>query len=176
MQRPSTEKSDEMGKSISEFQIWHKIITGLNKTGLEYILVGAGALVVHGLPRSTLDIDIYVTANKETLNKLFRIANRLGLHSEQSAILKLSHSPKLYVNQWISFSYEGQDVLDVFLADEEEFNRLYQNSEQKQDKTLLVRVASLSDIGNMKKVTGRAVDKADLELIKEAKRYKKKEE
>jgi len=137
-------------------------------------LVGGAALVIHGLPRSTLDIDIYVPAKEEALKKLFRIANSLGLESEQKAILAISHLPKMFLGQWICFSYEGQDILDVFLAGEREFNKLYANSKQKEDQAVKIRVASLKDIKLMKKKSGRLIDLADLKFIEEAKKYKSK--
>ena len=130
-------------------------------------------MVIHGLPRSTLDIDIYVPAKKEALNKLFEIADSLNLQSEQRAILAISGSPDLFADQWICFSYMGQDILDVFLSGEKEFKKLYANSEQKRDKTITVRVASLDDIKAMKRRTGRPVDLSDLEFIREAAKYKK---
>lgn len=162
-----------MGKNTSEIHIWHRIIDKLNKVNIKYVIVGAAALVIHGLPRSTLDIDIYVPAQEATLKKLFLIAKELNLKSEQEDILRISHSPRLFANQWICFSYKGQDVLDVFFADEKEFKKLYGNSEQKQDKTIIVRVASLDDIAVMKKRSGRPVDLADLDIIKEFRKYKK---
>lgn len=88
-----------MAKNISNPQIWHKIIAKLNNTKLDYVLVGAAALVIHGLPRSTLDIDIYVPAKEDILNKLFQTAEDLGLKSKQKDILKISHLPKLFTNQ-----------------------------------------------------------------------------
>lgn len=93
-------------------QIWHKIIKELNKAKLSYVMVGAAALVIHGFPRSTLDIDIYVPAKESILKKLFKITHALGLKGEQRAILKISHSPELFTGQWICFSCEGQDILD----------------------------------------------------------------
>ena len=140
---------------------------------MDYVLVGGAALVIHGLPRSTLDIDIYVPAKEDVLNKLFNIADSLGLQSEQRSILTISHSPKLFVDQWICFSYKGQDILDVFLSGKKEFEKLYSSSEQKKDKTVSIRVASLKDIASMKKKSGRPIDLADIEFIKEAKKYKK---
>lgn len=162
-----------MAKDTSVPEIWHTIINKLNKTRLNYVLVGGAALVIHGLPRSTLDIDIYVPAKEEVLHKLFEIADSLGLRSEQKAILAISNSPNLFADQWICFSYKGQDVLDVFLAAEKEFNKLYADSEQKRDKAITVRVASLNDIEAMKRKSGRPVDLADLKFIKEATKYKK---
>jgi len=162
-----------MEKNTSKNQIWHNIINKLNKTKLEYVLIGAAALVIHGLPRSTVDIDIYVPAKESVLNKLFLIAKALGLQCEQKDILKIGHSPKLFANQWICFSYEGQDILDVFFASENEFIKIFSHSEIKRDKHLSVRVASLDDIITMKKTSGRPIDLADIKFIKESKKYRK---
>ena len=103
-----------MGKNTLRNQIWYKIIDKLNKEKIDYVVVGATALVIHGLPRSTLDIDIYIPARAEMLNKLFLVAHKLRLQSAQEDILNLSHLPNLYVNQWLCFSYRRQDILDVF--------------------------------------------------------------
>ena len=162
-----------MAKDTSNNKIWYRIIKKFNQEKLDYVLVGGAALVIHGLPRSTLDIDIYIPAKEKALNKLFNIADSLGLRSEQSSILKISALPDLFVNQWICFSYKGQDILDVFLCGQKEFDKLYRSSEQKKDKIITIRVASLKDITNMKKKSGRPLDLADIELIKEVKKYKK---
>jgi len=63
--------------------------------------------------------------------------------------------------------------LDVFLAEEQEFQRLLKNSQVKKDGNFLVRIASLKDIIRMKKSSARPIDLADLELIKEYKKYRK---
>lgn len=162
-----------MAKNTSAPEIWRKIIDRFDKAKLNYVLVGGAALAIHGLPRSTLDIDIYVPAKTEILNKLFEITDSLGLRSEQKTILTISNSPNLFLGQWICFSYKGQDILDVFLAAEKEFDKLYADSEQKKDKTITIRVASLKALATMKKKSGRPIDLADLKFIKEAIKYKK---
>ncbi len=155
-----------MEKNISDYQIWHKIINELEKAKVKYVLVGGAALVVHGLPRSTMDIDIYIPAKEKTLYQIFQVADYLGLQSEEKDILSISRSPELFTNQWICFSYKNQDILDVFLAKENEFNRLYKNSEKKGDRTAKIRVASLNDIKRMKKASSRPIDLADINFIK----------
>ena len=162
-----------MGNDILRPEIWYKIIDSLNKNKLDYVLVGGAALVIHGIPRSTLDIDIYIIAKVETVNRLFQIADALELKSEQRAILVIAHSNKLITNQWVSFSYEGRDILDVFLAEEREFKKIYKESKLERDKDISIRVASLKDIEMMKKASGRSIDLADLELIKEVKNIKR---
>lgn len=161
-----------MGSDISQSQIWHKIINKFNTARLDYIVVGAAALVIHGLPRSTLDIDIYVPANEGALHKLFKIADALRLKSGQKDILRFAHLPRLFADQWICFSYKGQDILDIFFCGEEEFKKLYKKSELKKDKGFVVRIAALNDITAMKKISGRPIDLADLNLIKESRKIK----
>ncbi|MEK6567460.1 MAG: DUF6036 family nucleotidyltransferase [Candidatus Omnitrophota bacterium] len=161
-----------MGRNILKAEIWHKIIDSLNKNKLEYVLVGGTALAVHGIPRSTLDIDIYIIAKAHAVNKLFQIAEALGFKSEHRAILALAHSSRLIANQWVSFSYEGREILDVFLSDEREFKKILENSEIARDKDISIRVAALKDIERMKKNISRPVDIADIALIKEVKKLK----
>ena len=159
-----------MERNTLKPEIWHKIIDSLNKNKLEYVLVGGAALAAHGIPRSTLDIDIYIVAEADIISKLFQIADGLKLKSEQKAILALARSNRLIANQWISFSYEGRDILDVFLCEEKEFKRISKRAKLERDKDTAVRVASLKDIEKMKKASGRPVDIADIDLIKKAKR------
>lgn len=150
-----------------------KIIQGLNKEKIKYVLVGGSALVVHGIPRSTLDIDIYIVAKEKNIKKIFNMASCLGMRSEQEAILSISSQSKLISGQWLCFSYENQDILDVYLANEKEFEKVYVSSEIKKDEALSIRVASLDGLEKMKKKSGRPVDLADVEFIREAKKLQK---
>lgn len=159
-----------MAKDTLEKQIWDKIFTSFNRSKLDYILVGAAAMAIHGIPRATVDIDIYVPARQKTLDKLFQIAAGLRLETEQKDILKVRNSPKLFAGQWICFSYQGYDILDIFLAPEKEFKALKKNSELKRDKCLSLRTAALKDIVKMKRASGRAIDLADITLIRESKK------
>jgi hypothetical protein len=160
----------KMARHTSKKQIWDKILKRINKNRLDYILVGAAAMAVYGIPRTTLDIDIYIAANKGALKRLFKFAAGLGLQTKQKDILSIKVSPKLLAGQWICFSYRGQDILDVFLAPEDEFKALKRNSELKQDKTLSLRVAALEDIVKMKKASGRPIDLTDIRLIEESRK------
>lgn len=161
-----------MENDILKPEILYKIIGSFNKNKLDYVLVGGAALVVHGIPRGTLDIDVYIVAKVETVNKLFKITEALGLKSKQRAILAIAHSSKLIANQWISFSYGGKDILDVFLAEQKEFEKIFKDAKLKRDKDISIKVASLEDIELMKKASGRPVDIADIELIKETRKIK----
>ncbi|MBU0651089.1 hypothetical protein KKC59_04170, partial [bacterium] len=137
-----------------EVKIWEDIINKFNQYKLDYILVGGAALVSHGLPRSTMDIDFYLNTSEKTIIKLFKIADELKLESKQKPLIKLTNTPNLFIGQWLTFSFNGQEILDVFFTDKKEFDQLYKNSETKQDKALSLRVASIKDLIEMKKISG----------------------
>lgn len=162
-----------MEKNISRSLVLNKVLTALHRGGVDYVVVGAAALVAHGLPRTTLDLDLYVPARHEVLVHLFHILDKLKLKSEQSAVLTMAHRPHLFEDQWICFSFGGEDILDIYLAREGHFEILRKGSVIKRNKGLKIRVASLEDLEAMKRSAGRPVDKADLELIREAKRLKR---
>jgi len=53
-------------------------IDSLNKSGVEYILVGGYAVILHGYIRSTADMDIWVNKTPENYLKLVKAFNSFG--------------------------------------------------------------------------------------------------
>jgi hypothetical protein len=47
------------------------ILSALSAEGAEFLVVGASALAVHGLPRATGDLDIWVRPTPENAGKLW---------------------------------------------------------------------------------------------------------
>jgi len=47
-----------------------RLIAALNSRGVEYILIGGGALNVHGLVRATEDLDLFVQPTSENVARL----------------------------------------------------------------------------------------------------------
>ena len=136
-----------------------------------HVIVGGAALVLHGIPRSTLDVDIVIPAEKETIVKVFRAANNIGLKCQQSNVLSLTDKPNLIIGQWITFEDRaGRQLIDIFFEEVKQFKRLYKNSIERQHKKMIFHIASLPDLEKMKKASGRSVDLADVALIREIKK------
>src|ERR1044071_2754479 len=51
---------DEIMRALRAFQ----------EAGLEYVLIGAGAMAFHGLVRATEDLDLFIRATPENIEKL----------------------------------------------------------------------------------------------------------
>jgi hypothetical protein len=149
-------------------EIWIKILKELNKENIPFLLVGGTALIIQGIPRTTLDIDIYLTTNKTNVKKLLLIANKLNLLSEQKTLLKIPHIEELITGQWITFeTKDKKDIIDIYFEKEENFNKLYKNAVIKKIDNFNITVTCLEDLKKMKQNSKRAKDLADVSLINE---------
>lgn len=143
------------------------------KRRVPFVIVGGAALALHGIPRSTLDIDVVVPASLPNLRALFSAAARAGLRSEQAGLLKME-DPAVWTGQWITFQgVGGGEWMDVFLEGAKAFGRLMRNSVMHKAGRTRLCVASLEDLERMKRESGRPIDLADIALIREKRRAAK---
>jgi hypothetical protein len=54
------------------------MLSALSDAGAEYLVVGAYALAVHGIPRGTGDLDIWIRPSHENAAKVWRALERFG--------------------------------------------------------------------------------------------------
>lgn len=57
---------------------FHDMLSALSAEGAEYLLVGAYALAVHGLPRATGDIDLWVRPSPDNGRRVLAALARFG--------------------------------------------------------------------------------------------------
>ena len=62
----------------------------LSQAKVKFVVIGGSALVLHGIPRATLDVDIMVPADRENLINIFLHLSKLKLHTDQEQLLRLS--------------------------------------------------------------------------------------
>jgi hypothetical protein len=48
----------------------HRVLRAFQASGLEYVLIGAVAMGVHGLVRATEDVDLFIRASAENIGRL----------------------------------------------------------------------------------------------------------
>lgn len=150
------------------------LLKALSSYRIPYVIVGGAALALHGIPRSTLDVDIVIPTQTETVIKIFKAAKHANLKSNQTNILSLAEKPELITGQWVTFEDKNKrQLIDVFLEKESLFKELYRKSIKRRSHRLTFCVASLDDLEKMKKATGRAIDLADVALIQELREIQK---
>ena len=57
---------------------YEKIFKTLHSHGVEYLVVGGVALNLHGIPRMTADLDLFVELEKENLERFIDSTDELG--------------------------------------------------------------------------------------------------
>lgn len=138
--------------------------------GVPFVIVGGAALALHGIPRSTLDIDVVVPAS--SLRALFSAADRAGLRSGQAGLLKLPEPA--WAGQWVTFrNPRGGEWTDVFLEESKAFGRLMGGAVKRKVEQIRFCVAGLGDLERMKIKSGRPIDLADIALIRERRKAQK---
>ncbi len=68
---------------MSEFE---DVLAALNRARVRFLLVGGLASVLHGVPRTTVDIDLALDPGKENVRRAVRALKRLGLSPDTEAV------------------------------------------------------------------------------------------
>ncbi len=62
-------------------QDFKEFIELLNKNNVKYMVIGGYAMALHGLPRYTKDIDIWVKSEKQNAENILVVLNQFGFGS-----------------------------------------------------------------------------------------------
>jgi hypothetical protein len=147
---------DEIIRVLREFQA----------AGLEYVLIGAAAMGFHDLVRATEDVDLFIRATPENVEKLkaaLRAAYEDDSHvSEISAADLLGEYPAIRY-----YPPTGDLYFDVLTRLGEVANFETVDAEIKDVDGTSVRVATPAALYRMKKGTLRLQDQADAAALRE---------
>jgi hypothetical protein len=160
------------GKNISPVpEAALRILKELSRETIPFVVVGGAALALHGIPRSTLDIDVIMPAESAAVARLFSLVERRNFLVRDKDIAKIADKPHLLIGQWITLQDKsGAEVVDIFLENEKEFSKFFKRAKKIKAKEFSLFVASLDDLELMKRASGRPIDLADIALIREKKR------
>ena len=126
----------------------------------KFLLVGAYALAVHGYPRATMDIDIWVMPSTENAQAVLRALDRFGapLHGLTAADLQKDDT----IFQ-IGVAPRRIDIITG--ASGLVFTEAFAHSSVIDIEGLDVHIPSLDDLIRNKKASGRTKDLADVEAL-----------
>ena len=137
-----------------------EFIESLNSNEVEYLIVGAFALAIHGSPRYTGDIDILVRPSPANARKLTAVISTFGFSS-----LGLSTQDFLKPDQVIQL---GRDPVRIDLLTSitgVEFEEAWEHRVITRLDGLPVPFIGKEDLIKNKRATGRTQDRADLEAL-----------
>jgi hypothetical protein len=153
------------------------IVSALNESRVQYLIVGGLAVVAHGYVRFTADVDLMVSVEHENLERLVKALKGLGYRPRAPVDIEdfVDHSKR---QQWAEernmtvfslFSNIHQATeIDVFLKPPLDFDTAYGRSVRQEVGPGTPAVfCSLEDLIELKTLAGRPEDREDIEKLKQ---------
>lgn len=153
---------------------YEDVLTALQAAGVRFVLVGGLAVILHGVPRSTADLDLAVELSPENLLRLVQVLARLGFRPRAPVPAEqLADAERR--REWIedkgmiafTFVRAGRalDEVDVLIDSPIDYERLARGAESLEAEGLTLAIASVNDLIEMKRASGRAHDLADIHAL-----------
>ena len=137
------------------------VLEALNREGVDYVLIGGFAVVLHGSNRMTEDIDICIRNNEENVE---RLRKALYMVFKDDSIKEIT-VPEIENYSVIRYGNEDNFTMDIIGNPGDGF--LFENivSEQIEVDGVEVRIATLESLYKMKEKTYRPIDQIDLVFL-----------
>ena len=140
------------------------ILRALSAENVKFMLVGAYALAVHGYPRATMDIDIWVMPSPENADAVFRALRRFG-----TPLHNLTKDDLLQDGTIFQIGVAPRRIDIITSASGLQFDHTYRDSILVNIEGLNVRIPAIDDLIVNKRATGRTKDLADAEALESLK-------
>jgi hypothetical protein len=141
-------------------QDFKEFIASLNANNVRYLIVGGYALALHGHPRYTKDLDVWVELSENNARGILQALSDFGMKS-----LNLKEEDFLVPDQVIQIGYPPNRIDILLSASGVEFGDCY----DKRVEILLsgerVNFIDLESFKRNKKASGRLQDLADIEQL-----------
>ena len=132
----------------------------LNKHNVRYCVIGAFALAFHARPRYTKDIDILIEPTTENAKKLLIALDEFGFKSLNLSVEDFSTRGNI-----IQLGYEPVRIDIITSIKGLEFADIWKSRIQGPYGKQTVNFIDRQNLIRSKKLSNRAQDKADLELL-----------
>ena len=143
------------------FDRFLELIKALNEEGVEYILIGGYAVVLHGFTRATQDIDIFLNPTDENVQK-FKSALMKQYNDDsidEITLVELQNYPV------IRYGTSDGFYIDIIVKLGEAFNYSDLEFEIKEIENVGIRTATAVTLLKLKSNTNREIDQLDIKFL-----------
>lgn len=141
------------------------VIRALNQYRVQYRLVGGYAVALHGAVRGTVDIDFVISLDQGSYRKTEKALNSIGLKSRLpiSADEVFNFREEYIKNRnLIAWSFVNPEnpleIVDIIITEDAKKMK----SVIKAAGGIRIKIATINDLINMKKKSGRKQDMEDI--------------
>jgi hypothetical protein len=135
------------------------IIAALVKKRVRYLLIGGHASIIHGVPRTTTDIDISVLPSPANLERCISALKNVGMSCDTERV------DEILGQGGITFTNDRDVDVLTSLPGNEDFIRLWKNRVKVKYHGVTINVISGRDQARLLKAVGRKRDLEDLKLL-----------
>jgi hypothetical protein len=132
----------------------------LNRNRVRYLIVGGYALAVHGRPRYTKDLDIWIEISDENARRVVQTLDEFGFAS-----FELTKEDFLTSGTFVQLGYEPVRIDLLTQPDGVEFETSFESRLEWIVDGVPINVIDLENLKRNKKASGRLQDLADLEQL-----------
>jgi hypothetical protein len=151
----------ELDQNFKEF------VELLNRHKVEYLIIGGYAVIAHGYPRSTGDLDVWVNPTVSNAKKVLHVLKEFGFGG-----LKIAEKDMSTKGTILQLGYVPLRIDVITAIDGVEFASAFPRRFTKRFSGNIMNFISMQDLKANKARVGRHQDLADLERLTEKKRKK----
>ncbi len=141
-------------------QDFKEFIQSLNDNAVRYLLVGGYAVALHGYPRYTKDLDVWVDSTTENAARIIKALQQFGFGS-----LDLKESDFTTPDQVVQLGCPPNRIDMLTSLSGVEFSECYASRVVEEIDGVPVSFIDLENLKKNKKATGRHQDLADVENL-----------
>ena len=142
-------------------QDFSEFVELLNKHNAEYLIVGGYAVGLHGHPRYTGDLDIWLNPTEENAMKILKCVNEFGFSSFNLKVEDFTKEGNI-----IQLGYPPLRIDLLTEIDGVSFSDCFENRKVVDIDDLKVNFIGYQDLLKNKKETGRPKDLDDIDNLK----------
>ena len=144
-----------------------RVFATLERHGVDYVTIGAFAVIAHGYVRATADIDLLARQDRDNLVRLAAAFDELGarLRGVDAELLDIDPTDPDTLANGASFTLDTDAGPIHYLNDAPgagDYAQLRARSVEASAAGTVVRVAGLDDLIRMKRASGRPQDLRDI--------------
>jgi predicted nucleotidyltransferase len=141
-------------------QDFQEFIQSLNDNQVRYLVVGGYAVALHGHPRYTKDIDVWIEISPDNATRMVKALDQFGFAS-----LGLKEQDFLVPDQIIQLGYPPSRIDVISTLEGVDFETCYAARVEVKIDDVMVSFIDLENLRKNKKAAGRPQDLADLENL-----------
>ena len=132
----------------------------LNENNVKYLVVGGYAVALHGNPRYTKDLDIWIEPSPDNAKKILNALGKFGFSS-----LELEVKDFLEKDQIIQLGYPPNRIDLLTTLTGLNFEKCYRSRVQVKIQDIFINFIDIENLKKNKRATGRTQDLADIENL-----------